>query len=151
MTVVQGVGNLASSVSKPLENIVISCILLFVLRVNVQNSKCPGGEAEKIWLVISIVKNGIAQFDSLLPTLAPIIIIFSSLVYLMHSLQIQFLLNALGISQYKETFSEEGISGDILVECDDHVLEHDLGIKSRIHRIKLLTLILGKASVEMYL
>ena len=116
-----------------------------------QNSKCPGGEAENIWLVINTVKNGIAQFDSLLPTLSPIIIIFSSLVYLMHSLQIQFLLNALGLSQYEKTFSEEGISGDILVECDDHVLEHDLGIKSRIHHIKLLTLILGKASVEMYL
>jgi len=54
------------------------------------------------------------------------------------------LLDAMELSQYKDTFAKEQVSGEILLECDDQILEEDLKVPSRLHRIRLLKIISGK-------
>jgi len=54
------------------------------------------------------------------------------------------LLDAMELSQYKDTFVKEQVSGEILLECDDQILEEDLKVPSRLHRIRLLKIIRGK-------
>ena len=63
-------------------------------------------------------------------------------------LQIQLLLDAMNLSQYKEAFLQEQVSGEILLECDEDILEKELHISSRIHRIRLMKLIDGKTSAR---
>ena len=58
------------------------------------------------------------------------------------------LLEALGLKQYHDTFKEEKVSGEILSECDEEVLTNDLGIKSKLHRIKLIKEITGRHSAK---
>ena len=55
------------------------------------------------------------------------------------------------MGKYRDSFAREGISGDVLLECDDRILEHELGVSLRIHRIRLMKLITGKHSAEAYL
>lgn len=55
------------------------------------------------------------------------------------------------LSQYKETFLKEQISGDILLQCDNQILEVELKISSRLHRLRLMQVIDGKASVQQLL
>ncbi len=40
------------------------------------------------------------------------------------------------------------ISGEILLECDEDILENELHVSSRIHRIRLTKLINGKVSAR---
>ena len=54
------------------------------------------------------------------------------------------LLDAMELSQYKDTFVKEQVNGEILLECDDQILEEDLKVPSRLHRIRLLKIISGK-------
>ena len=58
------------------------------------------------------------------------------------------LLDKLGLSKYKNKFSEENITGSLLSEFDEEILEKELGITSRIHRIKLLRIIDGRQSIN---
>ena len=60
------------------------------------------------------------------------------------------MLKLAGLSQYMKTIITENISGDILIECNEMILEEELGIKSKLHRLKLLKLIGGKGPIEMY-
>ena len=60
------------------------------------------------------------------------------------------MLNLAGLGKYSETVEEESVSGDILVECSEEILEKEMGIKSKLHRLKLLRVIEGKASQELY-
>ena len=55
------------------------------------------------------------------------------------------------LSQYKETFLKEQISGDILLQCDNQILEVELKISSRLHRLRLMQVIDGKVSVQQLL
>lgn len=57
----------------------------------------------------------------------------------------------MGLGQYKKSFSTERVSGEILLECDDQVLQDELGIKSRIHRIRLTKVITGLHSAKSIL
>lgn len=57
----------------------------------------------------------------------------------------------MGLSQYKEIFSQECIDGAILLELDADVLSCELGVKSKIHCIKLIKLISGDYSIQQYL
>jgi len=52
------------------------------------------------------------------------------------------------LTQYKENFSKEGITGDILAELDEDILLHELGVSSKIHRIRLMKIINGQHSVQ---
>eukprot|EP00731_Ephydatia_muelleri_P004030 Em0002g206a len=54
------------------------------------------------------------------------------------------LLDALGLSQYKKKFVAERISGKLLLQCNEKVLEKELGISNKLHRLQLMTVIEGK-------
>ena len=47
------------------------------------------------------------------------------------------------MSSYKEKFKKECISGSLLLELDEDVLENELGVTRRLDRIKLMKLIEG--------
>lgn len=61
-------------------------------------------------------------------------------------MQIQSLLQTLNLTQYLKIFCDEGIDGWLLSECDEQILEHELGISSAIHRAKLMKIIAGRQS-----
>ena len=52
------------------------------------------------------------------------------------------------LDQYVNKFLTEQISGEILMECDDDVLKDEIGITSKIHRIRLLKVISGQHSAK---
>ena len=61
------------------------------------------------------------------------------------------MLEAMKIGQYKDTFLAEQISGEILAECDEEVLQHELGMSSKIHRIRLMKVITGQHSAKDFI
>ena len=58
------------------------------------------------------------------------------------------MLDALHLSQYKEAFEREWVDGEVLLELDDEVLQHELGVSIKIHRIRLMKIISGSNSAE---
>lgn len=56
-------------------------------------------------------------------------------------LQIQSVLDAVGLSQYKEAFAREAIDGELFTCLDDETLEEELQVSSKIHRIRILNMI----------
>ena len=63
----------------------------------------------------------------------------------------QVLLDNMNLGQYKQHFFSEGIDGEILAECDEHVLLYELHISSELHRAQLMNIIQGKQSVALIL
>ena len=57
-------------------------------------------------------------------------------------------LDAMNLSQYKDTFARELIDGGILLELDEAVLMNELGITSRIHCLRLMRLARGEMSIS---
>ena len=51
------------------------------------------------------------------------------------------LLESSGLGKYREAFETERVNGDILCELDEDILENDLGVSSRLHRIRIMKLI----------
>ncbi len=49
----------------------------------------------------------------------------------------------MGMKQYQDKFKQEQVDGEILAECDETVLTNDLGVTSRLHRMRLLKIISG--------
>lgn len=49
--------------------------------------------------------------------------------------------------KYQEEFARESIDGMILAECDELVLQHELGVSSKQDRMKLMRIISGHQSV----
>lgn len=66
-------------------------------------------------------------------------------------MQVVELLQVMNMPQYRTKFTEEEIGGDILVECDEDVLEKELGVSQKIHRLKLLQIMDGKKSATALL
>ena len=66
-------------------------------------------------------------------------------------IQILHVLDSMGLHQYKEAFSRESVDGAVLLELDEEVLRHELGINSKIHCIKLTKLISGDHSIQQFL
>ena len=58
------------------------------------------------------------------------------------------LLEILGLKKYKNVFMSEEISGALLQELDEEILEMELGITSRLHRLKLLRVIDGRQPLD---
>ena len=58
------------------------------------------------------------------------------------------MLDALQLPQYKEAFAREQIDGEVLLELNDQVLQCELGINFKIHRIRLMKLISGATVVQ---
>ena len=54
----------------------------------------------------------------------------------------------MSLKPYQETFKREQINGEILSECDEEVLMNDLGVSSKLHRMRLLKVISGKVTVS---
>ena len=54
----------------------------------------------------------------------------------------------MGLEQYTPIFKQEQINGDILSTCDDQILQDELKITSRLHRMRLLRVIQGTYSVN---
>ena len=48
------------------------------------------------------------------------------------------MLERIGLKQYREAFENNGISGNDLADLDHEVLEKELGVKSKLHRNKIL-------------
>ena len=73
------------------------------------------------------------------------------IIILCCDLQILHVLDSMGLHQYKEVFSRERIDGAVLLELDAEVLSCELGIKSKIHCVKLTKLISGEYSIQKFL
>ena len=52
----------------------------------------------------------------------------------------------LGMTKYRETFAQKSIDGMILAECDEPILQNELGVSSKVDRIKLMKVIAGEYS-----
>ena len=50
------------------------------------------------------------------------------------------------MKKYQKNFVKESIDGVILVECDEPILQHELGVSSKQDRIKLMRIISGQCS-----
>ena len=62
-------------------------------------------------------------------------------------MQIPQLLEAMKLEQYRDTFVQQEIDGQLLADsCDELVLEHDLKVSSKLHRARLLRVIRGQRS-----
>ena len=61
--------------------------------------------------------------------------------------QVEQLLSKLGLDKHRESFKRERIDGSILVELDEEILEKELGVDSKIKRIKLLRVLNGRQAV----
>ena len=61
-------------------------------------------------------------------------------------IQILDLLSAMNLQQYHDAFIREQIDGDVLAECDEVVLEHELGIASKLHRTRIMKIVSGHSS-----
>ena len=57
----------------------------------------------------------------------------------------------MNFGQYKETIARECVDGEILSELDEKSLENDLGISSKIHRIRLMQIVTGSRSAKDFL
>ena len=58
------------------------------------------------------------------------------------------LLEILLLAKYKNAFIREEISGALLQDLDEEILETELGITSRLHRLKLLRVIDGRQPLD---
>lgn len=65
--------------------------------------------------------------------------------------QILQALDSMGLHQYKDAFSQESVDGAVLLELDEEVLTCELGVKSKIHRVKHMKLISGESSIQKFL
>ena len=57
--------------------------------------------------------------------------------------QVLDLLDAMGMKQYQDKFKQEQVNGEILSECDEELLSSDLGVTSKLHRMRLMKIITG--------
>lgn len=60
-------------------------------------------------------------------------------------------MEAMSLGQYSEKIQSEHISGEILLECDESVLQEEIGVTSRIHRIRIMKIISGQHSAKALL
>ena len=61
------------------------------------------------------------------------------------------LLKAMGLEQYSQSIAQEHITGDVLLECTEGILEKELKIASKLHRVRLMKLIDGSHSAKSIL
>ena len=52
------------------------------------------------------------------------------------------------LSQYKQSFLREQVSGAVLAMVDDEMLRDDLNVSSKLHRVRLLKVAKGQVSVQ---
>ena len=54
----------------------------------------------------------------------------------------------MGLQKHSKAFMEERVNGEILLECDNLVLQEELKVTSKLQRVRLMKLIEGKYSAE---
>lgn len=54
----------------------------------------------------------------------------------------------MNMEEYHSLFAHEQVNGEVLCQCDEQVLEGELQVKSRLHRIRLMGLIRGQTSAR---
>ena len=74
-----------------------------------------------------------------------------TLVHYCHVFQVQQLLGAMKLTQYQARFASEGVAGDILIELMETDLQRDLGMKSKVHRVRVMKIIEGQHSARKIL
>ena len=52
----------------------------------------------------------------------------------------------MNLTKYLKPFRDEEINGQLLSECDEQILQHELGVSSAVHRAKLMKIITGRQS-----
>lgn len=57
----------------------------------------------------------------------------------------------MGLGQYVGVVKEERLDGEIFQDLDEEMLTHEMGMASRIHRLKVLKLISGDYDARNYL
>ncbi len=55
------------------------------------------------------------------------------------------------MTDHQQSFAENGIDGEILCECDEQLLEGELGVSRKIQRMKLMKVISGRYSTRKIL
>lgn len=58
------------------------------------------------------------------------------------------MLKKLDLPEYVEVFLKAHIDGHVLLELTDDVLLNELGIDSKLHRIRIMNLVAGKIPTE---
>lgn len=73
---------------------------------------------------------------------------YNSLLYVtVFFSQILKLLKTIGLSQYEPAFVKEEITGELLLECDQDLIQTELGITSKLHQMKLMRIIQGQTDL----
>lgn len=57
----------------------------------------------------------------------------------------------MNLGVYKDTFQKEQITGEILAELTDQELKDELGVSSKIHRVRMMKIITGRHSASCVL
>lgn len=75
---------------------------------------------------------------------------FFNLILNMGFLQVQSMLAGNGLEQYMEVFKKERIDGGILSLLGEDDLRLELGIDSRLHRLRLMRIISGDVNIKSH-
>lgn len=57
----------------------------------------------------------------------------------------------MNLSQYSEVLRNEQVSGELLLDLNDDILEQELMVSSKLHRMRIVKLVNGEHSAESYL
>ena len=58
------------------------------------------------------------------------------------------MLDRMEMPQYITVFAKENITGALLLELDEDILQYELGIKATIHRKRLMRIINGQEDID---
>ena len=63
-------------------------------------------------------------------------------------IQVVAVLKALDLPEYSKAFLRERVDGQVLLQLTDNVLFTELGVDSKLHRIRIMNLVAGRISRE---
>ena len=58
------------------------------------------------------------------------------------------MLEALDLPEYREAFLKERVDGQVLLQLTEEVLSTELGVDSKLHRIRIMNIIAGRTPTE---
>lgn len=56
----------------------------------------------------------------------------------------------MGLEKYKKKFMEEKVDGFLLLELDEYVLENELEMSTKLHRIRMMAIINGRQPISNF-
>ena len=57
----------------------------------------------------------------------------------------------MGLARYAQAFKEERIDGHLLFDLNEEILEEELGMSEKMHRMRLMMVITGQQCVTDYI